>query len=272
MMQGYDADGTAKDPATCEHAHATHAGCVTNGRCTACLAIVEEAHGHKWKSGVCTVCGRRDLLHRGDGKTRVVCVGDSITAGGYWQNNLRGYLPVEDYEVIGLGVSGTTGLWTGVDLGFDPSGAPYSYVVKPQYEQSKRYNGDVVVIMLGTNDSKPVNYAKIKEDNGAQFIKDMTAMVQAYQSQANDPQVFLALPATVYRDLASGSINNVNLEELIIPCLEAVAEATGATLIDVHSATKNQSENFPDGVHPNDAGKAVIAQTIANAIKENAED
>lgn len=272
VMEGYDRDGTAKDPATCEHAHATRATCATNGRCTECLSIVEPAHGHKWKSGVCIICGRRDLLAREVEKTRVVAVGDSITAGGYWKNNLGGYLPYEDYEVIGLGVSGTTGLWTGVDLGFDPSGAPYSYVTKPQYEQSKRYNGDVVVIMLGTNDTKPVNYAKITADNGAQFIADMTAMVQAYQSQGNTPQVFLALPATIYRDPAGGSMSNVNLEELIIPCLETVADATGALLIDVHGATADQSEKFPDGVHPDDAGKAAIAKTIADAILANAED
>ena len=218
------------------------------------------------------LCGRKDLLYKDNEKTRVICVGDSITAGGYWKNNLCGYLSGADYEVIGLGVSGTTGLWTGVDLGFDPTGAPYSYVTKPQYEQSQRYNGDVVVIMLGTNDTKPVNYEKITADNGAQFKADMTAMVKAYQAQGNDPQVFLALPATIYRDPSIGTMSNDNLEELIIPCLEAVAAETGAILIDVHGATANQSENFPDGVHPNDAGKAVIAQTIATAIKENGKD
>ena len=199
-------------------------------------------------------------------QTRVLCVGDSITAGGYWENNLQGYLN-ERYDVYGLGVSGTTGLWNGVDLGFDPTGASYSYVSKPEYELSKRYGADVVVIMLGTNDTKPENYANISSDNGAQFIADMTAMVESYQNLANSPKVFLALPATIYRDPASGSMSNVNLEELIIPSLEAVAAATGAILIDVHGATANAAEHFADGVHPgDDTGRALIAQAVADAI------
>ncbi|MBQ8415949.1 MAG: SGNH/GDSL hydrolase family protein [Clostridia bacterium] len=202
--------------------------------------------------------------------TRILCVGDSITAGGYWKNNLQGYLD-ESYDVYGLGVSGTTGLWTGVDLGFDPSGAPYSYVSKPEYALSKRYSADMVVIMLGTNDTKPENYEKITADNGAQFIADMTAMVKSYQELASAPKVFLALPATIYRDHAGGSMSNVNLEELIIPSLEAVAEATGAILIDVHGATANAGEHFSDGVHPSDdTGRALIAEAVANAILDAA--
>ena len=129
---------------------------------------------------------------------------------------------------------------------------------------------DLVIIMLGTNDSKPENCDSIKADNGAQYIKDMTAMVNAYKAACPDAQIFLAMPATVYDGSRFGGISEENVTATIIPCLEAVAEATGAILIDTHTATANAADHFTDGVHPSDdVARGMIAQAIADAILEN---
>jgi fibronectin-binding autotransporter adhesin len=50
------------------------------------------------------------------------------------------------------------------------------------------------------------------------------------------------------------------------PLIEQVSQATGCYLIDVNGATKNMQLNYPDNVHPNDAGAAVIAATIYYAL------
>ncbi len=199
--------------------------------------------------------------------TRVACVGDSITAGGYWKTNLMGRLN-DEYEVLGFGVSGSTGLKTGIDSGFAPDGSPYGYVTHDAYTQSLAANPDIVVIMLGTNDTKPVNSDRIYADGGAQFKADMIAMVESYQALATDPKIYIALPCTIYRDRNSGSgINDGDLVDLIIPLLLEVAEATGSSVIDVHTATQNSSAHFSDGVHPSDdTGRGLIATAVADAI------
>jgi hypothetical protein len=81
------------------------------------------------------------------------------------------------------------------------------------------------------------------------------------------PQVFVALPPTSFRP-ENGGISNVGIEELIIPLLTEAAEATGAIIIDTHTATEDASAGFPDGVHPNDDGKALLIQTVTTAILE----
>lgn len=222
---------------------------------------------HDLVNGVCKDCEYVDPLSvKDEDVTRVVCVGDSITANGYWKNNMMGNLD-ESFEVIGLGVSGSTGLVAGTDQTI-----PKAYVNQDNYQLSLRQNADVVVIMLGTNDSKPENCDSIKADNGAQYTKDMIAMVNAYKAACPDAQIYLALPATVYDGSRFGGISEANVTEIIIPCLEAVAEATGAILVDVHTATANAGDHFTDGVHPSDdTGRGLIAKAISDAILENRE-
>ena len=193
-----------------------------------------------------------------DGTVKVACVGDSITKNGYWENNLQGALS-KKYTVEGFGVNGATALYFGMD-----NGDFKAYVDQPEYKKSLSADADIVVIMLGTNDSKLYNWAGDMQNPG-QFIIDTTDLVRAYQQSASAPTVFLALPPTVHQPYAG--ITNEVIESGVIPALRQVAKDTGAVLIDTHTATKNAAEHFADGVHPSDAqGKKLIADAVAAAI------
>ncbi len=259
-----DPDGNGNSTGECEHVMA-EATCTAPPRCTKCQKPIGHSLGHDWGANAsCARCGKADpLAKKEEGITRLVCVGDSITAGGFWNNNLMGNLD-SSYEVIGLGVVGATALASGID-----QGEPKGYVGQDAYKQSLRYNPDIVVIMLGTNDTKPVNSDRIIADNGEQFKKDMIAMVESYQALPAEPQIYIALPATIYRERTSGSgMNDGDLVNWIIPLLREVATETGCGVIDVHSATANSNDHFSDGVHPSDdIGRGMIASTIAEAIK-----
>ena len=253
----------------CEHV-LSDPTCTMPARCTLCKRPFGTSLGHDWKNGECTVCKREDTMARKkEGVLRVVCVGDSITRGEYWANNFGERLSAEDYEVMGCGVNGATGLKAGLD-GSVPE--PRGYLITEEYKLSLRYNPDIVVIMLGTNDSKGMNADRIREDGGEQYKKDMIELIDSYKALEADPQIFLALPATIYRDPGTGKgINDPALVELIIPLLLQVAEETGVILIDVHTPTQDCSALFPDGVHPSLDGKALLAQIVSDAILENAE-
>ena len=193
-----------------------------------------------------------------DGTVKVACVGDSITKNGYWENNLQGALS-KKYTAEGFGVNGATALYFGMD-----NGDFKAYVDQPEYKKSLSADADIVVIMLGTNDSKLYNWAGDMQNPG-QFIIDTTDLVRAYQQSASAPTVFLALPPTVHQPHAG--ITNEVIESGVIPALRQVAKDTGAVLIDTHTATKNAAEHFADGVHPSDAqGKKLIADAVAAAI------
>ncbi len=207
------------------------------------------------------------MAKKAEGILRVACIGDSITRGGYWNNNFGGKLDSAAYEVMGFGVNGATGLASGLD-GDEPRG----YVNTEEYKLSLRCNPDIVIVMLGTNDSKGMNANRIKADGGEQYKKDMIGLIDSYKELSAEPQIFLALPATIYRDPGTGTgINDPALVEVILPLLREIAAETGAILIDVHTATQDSEGLFRDGVHPNDEGKARIATIVADAILENAE-
>ena len=189
---------------------------------------------------------------------RVVCVGDSITKNGYWENNLQGALS-KSYVVEGFGVNGATALYFGMD-----NGNFKAYVDQPEYRKSLSAGADIVVIMLGTNDAKPINWEG-DMDNPHQFIIDTTDLVRTYQQMDSAPTVFLALPPTVHRTYST--ITEEALAQKVIPALRRVAKVTDAHLIDVHAATANAAEHFADGVHPSDNdGRQCIADEIAAAI------
>ena len=237
-------------------------GCTTAAKCQRCDFTQGEGVGHMWSSENCGRCNAsiKSLSASGE-KINIACVGDSITNNGYWKNNLFGNLP-DYYSVSGFGVNGATGLLAGIDVG-----SPKPYMSQSLYESSLSLEPDAVVIMLGTNDSKPCNFDKIKKDNGAQYKKDIISLINSYKALINTPQIFIALPPTVFNGSSYENISNENLESLIIPVLKEVANETGATLIDTHTATKDASAHFKDGVHPSDdQGRKILADTVATAI------
>lgn len=200
-----------------------------------------------------------------DRQLKIACVGDSITAGGYWSDNMRGELSTDNYAVQGFGVSGSTALFNGVDYVNATTNAGKAYVDQTAYADSLAYGADAVVVMLGTNDSKDVNWPYY----GHRFVDNYTQIVRSYQNSDSAPTVFIALPPTVYSTGSFQGISNPRIENYIIPALKEVAARTGAILIDTHTPTSGNSALMTDGVHPGDDGKQILCETIAAAIKQD---
>ncbi len=198
-----------------------------------------------------------------DRKLKIACVGDSITESKYYINNMQGKLSTDNYEVTGFGVSGATAMFNGVDWG-GASNLPNinkAYVNQPEYTNSLNYGADIVVIMLGTNDSKDVNWPY----HGEEFLDDYIKIIRSYQNSASKPMVFVALPPTVFSIGAFQGISDYRIANYINPLLKEAVSATGAILVDTYKATANQSY-VTDGVHPSQKGKEAICAVLAEAI------
>lgn len=96
-------------------------------------------------------------------KIKVACVGDSLTEGytstgansgkkgpNAYPARLQSLLG-SGYEVKNFGETGA----------FLMEGTSNPYKSGTEYEQSKAYNADIVIIMLGTNDSKKLERRKL---------------------------------------------------------------------------------------------------------------
>jgi acyl-CoA thioesterase-1 len=193
---------------------------------------------------------------------RIACVGDSITAGvGASKGNdypaQLARMLGEQYNVKNLGVSGATMLKHG-DLPYQQQFA---------FKKAKAFNPDIVVIKLGTNDTKPQNW-KFKDE----FIANYKDMIMEFRSLPSKPRIYISYPAPVTRQDVS-SVNEARVQELIY-MIDKLAVYLQIDVIDVHSALMGHPEWLPDGVHPNTAGAAAIAKTVYRALtgKEYSEE
>lgn len=198
------------------------------------------------------------VLSAADSKPiRVACVGDSITFGAgveMRENNnypkVLGELLGEKFETRNFGRSGATLLKQG-DL---------PYWKTKEFESATTYAPDIVVIKLGTNDSKPQNWDKHKGEFGA----DARALVAHFQALPSKPKVFVCLPVPVYE--TKWGINEPVVKGEVIPILTEVAKEMKLPTIDLYTALTGKPLMFPDKIHPNAAGAKVIAETVAKAL------
>ena len=188
---------------------------------------------------------------------KVACIGDSITYGWGFSDRGTDSPPAQlqrllgsGYTVNNYGVSGATLMKSGDKPYWDLS----------VYTDSTNWLPNIVIIMLGTNDSKSSNWAK-----KANFVTDSLAMINHYKDLSSNPVVYLATCPKVYGSGNYGITDPIVTGE-IVPLQKQVASQTDTPLIDMNAATSNMSENFPDKVHPNVAGAAVIAQVWYTAI------
>ncbi len=199
--------------------------------------------------------------------THVACVGDSITQGVGASSGNTNY-PADLQALFGSSVQVKN---------FGHSGATMLSVGDLPYQQQSEYasattfvsgagSGAVVdvIIMLGTNDSKPYNWTVGTSTRAEQFRTDCAAMVDHFAQLPTHPLVYLALPPHAYAN--SYQISGTVIHDQILPILRAVAAAKGIPIIDIDTPTTGHPELFPDGVHPNDAGYKILAQTIHDGL------
>ena len=185
---------------------------------------------------------------------KVACVGDSITQGAgaksgqSYPSQLQALLG-EGYKVGNFGVSGRTLLKKG----------DFPYWKEKKYQEALAMEPAIVVIMLGTNDTKPQNW-KFE----AEFADDYRELVKSFQSLKSKPKVFVCRPVPV-PGKGNYGINEENIQKEI-PRVDALAKELGCGVIDMHAALVKTPELLPDRVHPNTLGAGEMAKAAAKAI------
>ena len=199
------------------------------------------------------------LSARADSVTRIACVGDSITYGAAIRDRANhcypkvlGDLLGKGYIVRNYGVNGATLLKHG-DRPYWKLGA---------FKQATDFGPNVVILKLGTNDTKPQNWGKV----GKEYEADLRAMVTHFKSLPTKPMIYLCLPVPVYQ--TRWGINEKTVKGGVIPVIRKVARDENLTVIDLYQALSGKPAMFPDKIHPNAAGAKLMAQTIHSVLKK----
>ena len=189
---------------------------------------------------------------------RVACIGDSITYGAGIKGRDSLAYPQQlqqklgkKYEVVNFGVSGATMLKKG--------NKPY-WETK-EYKNAIDFNPNIIILMLGTNDSKPINW----KSNNNNFEKDYNDMILIFQELKAKPKIYLGIPLPVVKN-RWGIQKNV-VEDKVTNLIKEIAKTHNLKTIDYYKIFNDKLELLPDNIHPNAKGAKLIAITTFSEIK-----
>lgn len=191
---------------------------------------------------------------------KVACVGNSITWGHGIQDRSHNTYPAQLQQLLGDGFDvrnfGNNGKCA-QDEADDP------YIKTKEYADALAFLPDIVIIKLGTNDSKPQNWKDTKR-----FKRGLEKIAVSFSKLSSNPRIIMALPATAFSH--AWAINDSIITAGIIPACQQIAAHHKWQVVDLHQKTSTLSNLFPDGIHPNETGAGIIAQAIRDAIREDA--
>lgn len=192
---------------------------------------------------------------------RVACVGDSITFGSGIPRREKNSYPAQlatalgaGWDVRNFGVSGATLLTAG----------DKPYVKTKAFDEATEFKPGIVVIKLGTNDTKPQNWK-----HKAEFKADLTALVRSFQTANPAVRVFLCTPVPAFP--GNFGINDEGIHEGVIPIVRETAAELKLPIIDLYAALQGRTDLFPDKVHPNTEGTTLIARAVQTALTASAD-
>lgn len=191
---------------------------------------------------------------------RVACVGDSITYGLFVSNwsknnypNVLNKLLGNNYCVNNYAYTNRTAIKSG----------DCPLVNEKIYQQSLDFKPNIVVILLGTNDSKQNNWDENK------FVADYSEIIDSYLSLDSAPKVYVLLPPPVFevRGKVLYQLRKDVIEQEIIPAVERIVKEKNLACIDLYEVFSNRPDLFCDGVHPNVQGSKLLAQSVYDVLK-----
>src|SRR5919199_1447140 len=171
-------------------------------------------------------CGLSDIKVGGQNQDpayqKIACVGSSITQG-FTLPDAQNYptqlqsLIGPPHKVLNYGVGGSTVLKKGDTPVWQ--GNKYGYAID--------WKPTVVVIELGTNDSKPQNWQYKSE-----FKNDYTDLIKSFRQLSSSPKVYICIPPPVFKE--GYDINANVLHNEVIPQIYAIAEENKVPIIDLY--------------------------------------
>ena len=198
------------------------------------------------------------------GKARIACVGDSVTYGCTLPLFFRNRYPAVLQRLLGPGVQAAA---FGVNDRTLQSTGNKPFRKEKAFRQSKDFLPDAVVILLGTNDSKDVNW--ISEEA---FRRQYEELIAEYRALPSRPRVLICTPPCAFRPINRFFYitNDARLDRVpqIAALIREIAADRGCDLADLYALTAGRRGLFgPDGLHPSPAGAKAIAEEVARVLK-----
>ncbi len=196
---------------------------------------------------------------------RVACIGDSLTYGHAWPDQAY---PVYLQNLLGEAITvGNFGHNGASITGLNPS-LYLKYEEQQAYADSMAFDPDLLVIMLGTNDSKGWDEA------AGIFEEQYKGLISAYQTAFVDADIILVTaPPTMDGNLFN--IPNDIIRDSVVPLQRKTAEDLALPMLDLRQIMEDYEGGYEalirgdaaaDGVHLSEMGASMLAELLAEMI------
>ena len=192
-------------------------------------------------------------------KTKVACIGDSITYGkGITDQESNSYpkrlgnMLGSNYEVKNFGLCNAT----------VETGTIVPYTESKEYKDAKKYNADIYVVMLGTNDAKSERFKgdrKFKND----YVHILNELKGKKIIMMDIPPVNYSSDVVLTPEYTTPE-NVIKINRLI----EDVAKTQKVRLIKNNKKIDSVKNDviIDDGVHLNNLGAIILAKSVYDSI------
>ena len=206
----------------------------------------------------------------------ISCVGDSITYGmgstGNKQQNaypaiLKQNSQFSRYKVHNFGEG---------KMCMIKSAGKFSYWNSAKFAAAMHSRPNIVIIMLGTNDAKKINW------NPVAFRNDYIDMIRGFQNLESKPVVYISIPPPIYSMSPIYGIDPSTVNIVLPKLIPEIARACKVKVINnfdvlggVHlnvtkayliDGSKSVLQRPNDGCHLSDFGYSIIAKNVANTL------
>lgn len=188
---------------------------------------------------------------------KVACIGDQIMTGKGTKNPETEAYPVQLQGLLGDDYIVKTFI---VKNGTVLKNGSTPYWEDTTFQKAQDFEPDIVVIHLGSNDTKMHNWWKY----GDEFASDYAAMAQTFMSLENKPRVLLCRPVRPH-DIVRG-INDSTMVIGVLPAIDSVAKQQRLERINLYELLAFRDDLFGKGLHPNRTACRIIANKIADTI------
>lgn len=201
-------------------------------------------------------------------KVRMAFIGNSITYGATLDNPAAECYPSQladllsavygdTVEIFNAGVSGRTML----------KKAQSPIWNEPVFRNALKFVPDICLIMLGTNDAKPFLWDSLEHE----FLIDYRDMIDTFRFRNPNTRFIVCHPPPIWEGHPYGTtFENSHNDSIVVNHVSAYVDSivleTGATLVDFHTPFVDSLQYFPDKLHPNAEGSAIMAGILYDTL------
>lgn len=196
-----------------------------------------------------------EVMTIGSGAIKVATVGDSLTYGYGLENREHEAYPSilaeklgSHYQVSNFGLSGRS----------LQSSSDYPYLQEKNGQLSLESEAAIVIIMIGSNDSRPLYWDKER------FMQEYGELVDRYRHMPSQPDIYLLVPP--YVPTSRFGLNNDIIRTELQKIIPSIAEDKGVEWINLYPLTEGRLDYYSDGLHLNLLGNQLVADTVYAAI------